>query len=984
MGAPKRIKELVEKFQNNIKGYKSGSYNETNVRQEFIDPFFEELGWDVYNKNDTAPQYRDVIFEDSIKIGSKNKAPDYCFTLNGQKIFFVEAKRPSVDISKNIGSAFQVRRYAWSAKLPISVLTDFEELAIYESKTRPFQKDRASTGRVKFYKFTEYVEKWDEIANILSRNSVLKGNLDRFIESTGKKGTTEVDDEFLKEIEKWRELLAKKIALRNKYIKLNELNFAVQQTIDRIIFLRMAEDKGIEPYEQLLNLLNHENIYEEFGKLCKKADDKYNAGLFHFKKEKKITTDPDKFTLDLTIDNGVFKEIIKDLYYPKSPYEFSVISPEILGNVYEQFLGKVIRFTPSKKVKIEEKPEVKKAGGVFYTPKYVVDFIVENTIGRDCKDKTPNQIAKLKFLDPACGSGSFLLGVYEYLLKYHVDYYSKLEKPPKDTIYKGKNNEYHLTIRKKKEILINNIYGVDIDSQAVEVTKLSLLLKVLEDENKDALEAQQKLFHERILPFLGNNIKCGNSLISSDIISKQKGSKFEITPKEFPIINPFDWESEFKDIIKNGGFDCVIGNPPYFNIQTLGRNSKQAEYLKNNYNVYMDKSDILFYFIERSAKLSKNFIGFITSNAFLFSDKGKNLRNFIVDECPISKIVNFEKFRIFNKANITTSIAIFNKNKKDKNTSNFITLKDNNYDKTRLFDIINNKNNYSKTIFSKNEVFSLINEEMKKLNEKIDKNHSKLGDLLLVGSGMQTAANDVFISEDFPEDFPEEFVKKRITGKNIGKYYINDKTDYILYFEFIEEFEKLPIVIQDYLKKHKKRLKDRADKKRRPSSPWWNFTFPMHKEYYNLPKIYCSYRSKENIFALDEGFEYLGLTNTTVVFGNDDNFDLKYILGLLNSKLLTFRYKTIGKQTGGGIYEYFPNGVSKLPIPEITRDEQEPFVNLVNEMIELNKQYSNTKTPYEKKLLKIQIEATDLKINELVYNLYNLTEKEINLIEKRL
>ncbi|MDR3063013.1 MAG: N-6 DNA methylase, partial [Methanobrevibacter sp.] len=437
MTVPKRVKELVEKFENNIKGYKSSNYNEQNVRQEFIDPFFECLGWDVYNKKDSAPQFRDVIFEDSIKVGKGTKAPDYCFTLNGQKIFFVEAKKPSVNIEESVGPSFQVRRYAWSAKLGISVLTDFEELAIYESKTRPYPKDKASTGRIKFYKFTDYVEKWDEIKDILSREAVRKGNLDRFVESSSKKGTTKVDDEFLKEIEKWRELLAKKIAVRNKYISLAQLNFAVQQTIDRILFLRIAEDKGIEPYEQLKNLLNSENIYEQFGKLCKKADDKYNAGIFHFKDEKEISLDPDKFTLDLTIDNGVFKEIIKDLYYPKSPYEFSVISPEILGNIYEQFLGKIIRFTAKKQVKIEEKEEVKKAGGVFYTPKYVVDFIVKNTVGDICKGKTPNQVAKLKFLDPSCGSGSFLLGIYEYLLNWHLNYYSNLEKHPKDTIYKG-------------------------------------------------------------------------------------------------------------------------------------------------------------------------------------------------------------------------------------------------------------------------------------------------------------------------------------------------------------------------------------------------------------------------------------------------------------------------------------------------------------------------------------------------------------------
>ncbi|MDR3222420.1 MAG: N-6 DNA methylase [Methanobrevibacter sp.] len=985
MEVPDSIIKLVSVFEKNLKAYKSSSYNEEQVKQEFINPFFESFGWDVSNKTGVAPQYRDVIFEDSIKVGKGTKAPDYAFTLSGRKIFFLEAKKPSVNIETDIKPSYQLRRYAWSAKLSLSVLTNFEELAIYESKAKPNPKDRASTERVKYYKFTEYVEKYEEIYNILSREAILNGNFDIFAESTSKKGTTQVDDEFLKEIEKWREILAKKIAIRNKHITLPQLNFAVQQTIDRILFLRIAEDKGIEPYEQLKNLLKHENIYEEFGNLCKKSDDKYNAGIFHFKDEKDISLEADKFTLDLTIDNGAFKEIFQELYYPKSPYEFSVISPEILGNVYEQFLGKIIRFTPSKQVKIEEKPEVKKAGGVFYTPQYIVDFIVENTLGELCKGKTPNQVKELKILDPSCGSGSFLLGVYRYLLEWHIDYYSDLKQIPKDTVYTGKNGELHLTIQKKKEILINNIYGVDIDSQAVEVTKLSLLLKVLEDENKDALQAQKKLFDERILPFLGDNIKCGNSLIATDIVRKQMGTKFEITPKEIPKINPFNWKDEFKDIMDNGGFDCVIGNPPYFNIQTLGRNSKEAEYLKNNYEVYMDKSDILFYFIEKSAKLSKNSVGFIISNAFLFSDKGINLRNFIINNVPITKIVNFEKFKVFDKVGITTAIAIFDKsnskNTNNNNSTKFLSLKDSNYEKQKLLTLLNNQDNYSKTNFNQNEVFSLINNKIKNLNNKIDKNHPNLGDLFLVGKGMETAADKIFSFEKYPNEFPKEFIKKRITGKNIDKYFINDNSDYILYFEFIDNFEELPESIKNHLSENRKALKDRADKKRRPTSPWWNYTFPLHKEFYDLPKIYCSRRSKDNIFVLDEKFDYLGFSNMSVIFSTNENYSLKYILVLLNSKLLTLRYKTIGKQTGGGSYEYFPNGISKLPIPEISLEEQESFIELCDRMIELKKDLAISKTPHEKKLINIQIETVDREIDQKIYKLYGLNDEEISIVE---
>ncbi|MCL2115612.1 MAG: BREX-1 system adenine-specific DNA-methyltransferase PglX [Methanobrevibacter sp.] len=888
-------------------------------------------------------------------------------------MFFLEAKKPSVDIVNDKLPAFQLKRYAWSGKLILSVLTDFEHLAIYEAKSRPKKNDSTKIGRVKLYPYKEYIDKWDEIYDLLSKDAVLKGSFNRFAKEKTKKGSSQVDDEFLKEIENWRLILARNIAIRNKDLSVEDLNYAVQLTIDRLIFLRIAEDRGIEPYKQLFNILDNENIYEEFGKLCYKADAKYNSGLFHFKEEKLISQPADIFTLKLSIDNGIFKEIIKNLYYPNSPYEFSVLSPEILGNVYEQFLGKIIRLTKGHQAKIEEKVEVKKAGGVFYTPQYIVDYIVENTIGKLCKDKTPNQVAKLKIVDPACGSGSFLLGAYNYLLKWHIDYYSQLEKPPKNTIYQSKNGKWHLTIQKKKEILLNNIYGVDIDFKAVEVSKLSLLLKVLEDENKDALEQQQKLIQERVLPYLGDNVRCGNSLIATDILHDETLSSEEIAN-----INPFDWEEEFPAIFENGGFDVAIGNPPYFNIQTLGAKSKQVKYIKEKYEIWMDKSDILFYFIAKSIQISKHYVSFIISNAFLFSNKGKKLRNYILNKAPIADIVNFENFMVF-KAGITTAIAIFDKSKKN-TIANAISLKEKNYSSKQIMDNINNDKNWFEVNLHENEEFALIDEETKILNQRIDANHPKLGEIFLIGKGMETAADKIFSFKEYPSQFPKEFIKLRVSGKNSSKYFINENSDYILYFEFIEDFKKLPSEIQEYLKENKHSLKNRATVKNEGRT-WWRYSRPMHKEYYDLPKLFCSRRASENVFSMDEGFKFLSFSNMTVIFGTNDKISLKYALAILNSKLLNFRYKSIGKQTGGGIYEYFPNGVSKLPIPEIVIDEQKPFIELSDKMIQLNKDLANSKTPHEKKLIEKQIIATNKKIDKIVYELYGLNEEEIAIVE---
>jgi hypothetical protein len=260
--APKIIKELVEQFETNLSAYKSPTYKEEQLKHEFLNKFFKALGWDVYNEKNAAPQHRDVIFEDSIKIGGGTKAPDYCFTLAGKRIFFVEAKKPSVDIKKDIHPAFQLRRYAWSAKLPLSLLTDFEEFAVYETRTRPQKEDKAGTGRVMYLTYKDYIDQWDEIASRFSYDAVVQGYFDRFAETTEKKrGTQEVDSEFLKEIESWRELLAKNIALRNPDVSIYELNYAVQKLLDRIIFLRICEDRGIEPYGQLQTKAESGDVY---------------------------------------------------------------------------------------------------------------------------------------------------------------------------------------------------------------------------------------------------------------------------------------------------------------------------------------------------------------------------------------------------------------------------------------------------------------------------------------------------------------------------------------------------------------------------------------------------------------------------------------------------------------------------------------------------------------------------------------------------
>jgi N-6 DNA Methylase/TaqI-like C-terminal specificity domain/Type I restriction enzyme R protein N terminus (HSDR_N) len=991
---PPRVLELVETFDRHREAYRTGSYNESQVRQEFIDPFFEALGWDVRNVQGFAAAYKDVVHEDAIKVGGETKAPDYCFRIGGTRKFFVEAKKPSVKVHGDPGPAYQLRRYAWSAKLPLSILTDFEEFAVYDCRVKPDQADPASKARVLYLTYKDYATRWDEIAKVFSKQAILQGSFDQYAESHKQKhGTAEVDDAFLAEIEKWRDVLARSFALRNRELSARDLNFAVQMTIDRIIFLRMCEDRGIESYGQLRDVVRVTNPYAELHKLFRHADDRYNSGLFHFAKGKG-RPEPDGLTPGLTLDDLALKTIIKNLYYPDSPYEFSVIPPEILGHVYEQFLGKVIRLTAGHQAKVEDKPEVKKAGGVYYTPSYIVDYIVEQTVGALLQEKTPKDAARLRILDPACGSGSFLIGAYQKLLDWHRDWYAEHD-PKKHTkeMYQGRGGQWLLTSAEKKRILLNNIFGVDIDTQAVEVTKLSLLLKVLETESRETIENQPRLFRERALPDLDGNIQCGNSLIGPDFYDD---SPENLSDEERYRLNVFDWNKAFPEIMKQGGFDAVIGNPPYLNIDdTWGKGDSRQRYIKRRYmNVYSDKTDILFYFLAKAIELSRGEVGYIVSRAFLEAYKADKLRSWIAKHSTIREIIDFRDYNVFRGVGITTALIFLSKTHR-RSRASFYRMIHSNIVPENLAEQKADRNFFglvriAQQSFAGVTPWVFADPLAQKLLDKIDNAGNPLGSVLIVGQGMQTGCNGVFGGLEKKQldlwrvKKDQRFIRAR--NSDIQRYVIRDSDEYLLYVEDVPAFKDLPAGVQEHLRTCEAQLKERAAFKR-GDCDWWRYTWPLHKELLPRRKLLCPYLATFNRFALDEDLKFLGLTDTTVLFDSAQPEELRYILGLLNSRLLTFRFRYIGKLKSGGIIEYFWNTISKLPLRRIDfNDERDTashdrVVGLVERMLTLQKQLTSAKTPPDRTNLQSQIDATDRQIDPLVYELYGLTEDEIAIVE---
>jgi hypothetical protein len=1250
---PPEVAALVERFSRNRDAYRNPAYNEAQTRREFIDPLFKALGWDLDNVSGLAEAYKDVIHEDAIKVGGASKAPDYCFRIGGTRKFFVEAKKPAVGLETDPEPAYQLRRYAWTSKLPLSILTDFEEFAVYDCRIPPKVADRPSVARVFYATCDEYADHWDYIAGLFSKDAVLKGAFDKYAESTKrKKGTAEVDAEFLKQIEAWRLALAQNLALRNPQLSVRDLNFAVQRTIDRLIFLRMCEDRGIEIYGGLQALLNGDHAYERLAVLFRQADDKYNSGLFYFTAEAGREP-PDTLTLDLTLDDKVLKDIIKSLYYPESPYEFSVLPPEVLGQVYEQFLGKVIRLTAGHHAKVEEKPEVRKAGGVYYTPAYIVDYIVKNTVGKLLEERVPGLGARgpglgardqglgargpglgardqglgargsgdkahgdqtlprpggmaegdgprgtglpdresaagrgalrtdqpdsagggvdtrergggaqpdapgrlppssldgarlaggtgnapdiggpprsagpgggppdlgvvparrpaperahrrpaengtrdsgsgtrdrgpgrrrrgprapspqpltpipgpLRILDPACGSGSFLLGAYQFLLNWHRDWYvsgsgvrgsglgvggpgsgvrgsgfgsrvpgpesrvpgpesrvpgpeSRVPDPDfSDRIYQGPGGQWLLTIQEKKRILLNHIYGVDIDPQAVEVTKLSLLLKVLEGETEQTIGSTLRLFHERALPDLDKNIKCGNSLIGPDFYDNQQMSLFD--EDERLRINAFDWAAEFPEVFGTrdsgpgtrtpspgprtpspesrapgpaSGFDAVIGNPPYIRMEAF---KALKDYLRAHYHVHDERTDLYAYFIEREHDLLREGgrFGMIVSNKFLRANYGQKVRERMATVGSVERIVDLAGLPVFHGATVRTIVLITAKGQTGADAlysppparDAFLTLEGNTRTLTEVCDPLAYP--IAQREFSATE-WRLAGREAAVLIDRLRAGGRRLFDVVhgRICRGVVSGLTAAFVITDEERHRilavnpkAREIIRPFVQGRNIRRYYLERTDSYLIYTHHGIDMTPYPAVLE-HLRPFRKQLEKRATKQE-----WYELQQPQlaYKQLLEQPKIVFPDIATECRFTIDH-LGHFG-ANTVYFLPTDDLF----LLGILNSRLAYFYFAQTcaGLEGSGRTYlRFFGQYLESFPVPAIDRTAQsthDRLVALVQQMLDLHKELGAANTPAAQTALQRQIEATDRQIDQVVYELYGLTEEEIRIVEE--
>ena len=1004
------IDELVQKFKEHQDVYESSEYLERQLQTDFLDDFFKVLGWDLTNKANLAPHLREVLVEK----GDTKGRPDYTFRVNGTDRFFVEAKSPSKGTDKP-EDIFQAKSYGYSTKsVSIAILTDFKTLKVFDTGIKPdikkprlgllFETDLSKISKDDFDQI--WVFSHDEVHNDSLEQLLLKY-------PALKRLRIPVDVTFLEQLTIWREDLAKEVYKKNPDITVRSLNDVVQRLLDRLIFIRLLEDREIIKSRRLKDIADnwresrHRDIQPELNTLFKKLNNDFNGDIF---KPHPCET--------MGYDSKIIADIIDELYVPKSAYDFSVIGVELLGIIYEKYLGKTIRLT-EKRLKVEEKPEVRKAGGVYYTPKWVVDYIVDNTVGDLIYRKTPEEIAKLRFLDPACGSGSFLIGTLSELFSYHLDYYlTHIGEAREGTLFpkiiRAQNTEPRLSIYAKSNILKNNIFGVDLDPQAVEITMMSLYIKVLEGER--ALPENKEL-----LPSLSNNIRCGNSLIGFDFVSQQ--TLLEDSEKEKT--NPFEWRSAktgFGKIIgEKEGFHAIVGNPPYIRIQTMKEwVPKEVDYITNKYKTAESGNyDIYVVFVEKAIELldSNGLFGYILPHKFFQAEYGENLRRIISENRLFREIVNFKDQQVFDEATTYTCLLFLSKKKRKEFKYAEISKLENPISQLA---VIKNESKYANDTLQVGSIsldgisekpwqFGLGDEAL--LISKLNQVKTRLSDVASrIFQGLVTGADPVFILERRANNegktievyskalnkelkIETNILKPLLKGQDIKRYSTPTWKYWIIFPYNIKDGKASLISKEDmeqkypctwaYLNENKKKLQARDRGKLKVE--WYAFGRVQNIDQFYEPKIMTQVLANRASLTLDkEGLYYFVGGGNAGGYGikvkEEYDLDLRYLVALLNSKLLDFYLKKISTPFRGGFFSYAKRFIEQLPIHLPNSSEKQEYneiISLVDKILDLK---SKANSMSNRELIEREISVYEERIDEIVCKLYDLSEDERKVI----
>ena len=941
-----KLKRLVNSFELNYDKYKSSEYNESECRLEYIDLLFECLGWDVNNKKRKDPRHKEVIVESYNRDYGK---PDYSMTFNGIPMFFVEAKKPAVDILNDKDCAFQAKKYGWSANHKISVLTNFEYLMIYDTTLEPNKDDFTSNSLIGLYSYKEYIDKYDEIYSKISRENVYNGTFEDLFSKNESLGLT-IDQVFLKQINEWRLKLGNYLYQSNK--DLESINQETQEIINQIIFLRICEDRNLPVYQKL-NIVIEDSpskLKTDLQNIILKANRKYNSGLFK------------NYELITSIDDSILKEIIKSLYYPVSPYDFSVISSNLLGDIYEIFLTETLALEDNKLIIKPKASYIDKS--IVTTPNNIVKFMVDRCLSDKISGKSPSEIKKMKFADIACGSGVFLTQMLEYIINYCEQWYIENNKIEKLT--EIHTDEYKIKFSEKKDILVSCIYGNDIDIRAVEVAKLSLLLKILENEDSSTLDLD-----ESILPSLDNNIYMGNSLIDFSMIDVDRHIQEAIQ------IKPFSW-----DLVLDNKFDLIIGNPPYAKTEDIKNNVCDFEY--NCYSQYYKTAykqyDKYYLFVERAHSLLNDdgLLCYIIPNKFAKIASGKELRKLISEKKLLKLFIDFNFNQVFKDK--TTYTSIVELSNKTCDTFEYNYIEDYNYWKANCNEIDNIS--YKSDLID-DKIWMLSNNiDDIQFYKKISKNSISLSDIATPFNGIQTSVNKVYVISEkeiiketegllyFKKGDKEYAIEKQLLKKyyqptakgekNLGSYDPLFSNKFII-FPYDNEGSLLDLTKDEYKNGYNylkdfyddivpKQVSGRSGDRDIPNSTqdtWYQYgRVQALTEFNGEEKLIVGVLTNKPKYFLDRNNYVIQSGGTAGYVGikikPDNDYSLEFLQAYLSNPFVDKYISIVGSDFEGGFSSRGTNVLNNIPVIKIDfHDNKEKelydlIVNNINEIYRLN------------------------------------------------
>jgi type I restriction-modification system DNA methylase subunit len=1004
--ALERVGALIESFHRNKADYLRPAYNETQARTDFITPLLEAFGWDVHNAAGQPLGLREVIEEATVEVGEErlSKKPDYELRLARQRKLFVEAKKPSVNIERSRDAAFQTRRYGYSASLPISILTNFHQLAVYDCLPMPIETDDAHVARILLVRYDEFAERFDELWPLLSREAVYSGEFDRRFEvDATRHGADQFDDFFLGQVRSWRERLAWDIHRNTPGLSPEELTYAVQLFLSRIVFLRICEDRDIERYETLRGLAGG-NSFNGFLAELRRADEFYDSGLFRLL---------DDAPLSIRISDAVLSSIINELYYPQSPYTFAVVETEVLGEIYEQFLGEIITVNATGDIEIVSKPEVRESGGVVPTPRYIVDAIMQRTLGPQIEGKSPAELATFTGADICCGSGIFLLSLFEFLSDHYLAWYQANDRVNHIgyTIYEAGAGLWRLTYEEKRRILLTHIRGVDIDPNAVEVARFSLLLKLVEDESAADLEDFVNRTGEPALPALDETLRAGNSLVSHVEWTAIQGS---LPAHLLPKVNPFSWSDEFPAEFGRSGFDVIVGNPPYIRIQNMQLYSpEEAAFYQNAASPYttarQDNFDKYALFVERSLTLLRpnGRLGLIVPHKFMTIQAGRALRRLVTANRDLEEIVHFGVQQVFGRqaANYTCLLIL------DRRGHDDVIV-----ERVEALDAWRYGTPGPRTIMPAGELteepWQFANVDTRALFDRVRAACGReLGEVAEIFVGVQTSDDPIYIFRATAEaadtvtlrwngrDWPIEREALRPCLHNARLYPYTRATAnawMIFPYEIVhgsravarllqpDEMEQRFPVCFEYLTARRAQLERRnINGGRAADRQFYQFGRSQSITKFDSPKIILPILSLEARYAYDE-------TNIMMTGGGNGPYylirpvadapeSIFFLLAVLHHPLSEAMVRTHTSTFRGGYYSHGKQFIKHLPIPPATPEQRTEIDRLVKQLIRANDEVLAARLPHHRRLHERNAQALREQIEAMVSGLLGLSADDMAL-----